>query len=276
MKKNGVKDQFDAIQIPAELDESVRRGLQKGHRRLALRRTLSGMAAALAVVFLTANIPPLYAQAAEVPLLAPLVRVMRMGNGGQEASGAVAQIQSTKDRVQLTFTNGEEKVPVPAFSAVQRKSPQRVILRMHGLEPGKPLGLAEVLLQQTAVADAYALSTTDPEEQGVVLHLETGWSCTVGQYEQALELQFTQETPEDRREVYTLRSAPMPQGAELAELTEQLLWEGATQLKGPSGNFYVVLGEFASEEQAKRAQESLLATKGAALHVVHMTDETLK
>ena len=275
MKAHREKDRLDAIQIPAALDESVKSGLRKGRRRLALRRTMSGMAAVLAVTFLTANIPPLYARAAEVPLLAPLVRVMRMGSGGQEANGAVARIQSGQDRIQLTFINGEE-ASVPVFSAVQRQSPRRVILRLHGLEPGKPLGLAEALLKQTAVTDAYEISATDPEEQGVVLCLQTGWSCTVGQYEQALELQFTEGAAEEQREFYTLCSAPLPQGTELAELTELLLWEGATQLRAPSGDFYVVLGEFTSEEMAKRARESLLAAKGAELNVVHVVDGTLQ
>ena len=270
------KGRFDAIEIPAELDAAVKSGLQRGRRRLAFRRTMSSMAAVVALVFLTANIPPLYARAAEVPLLAPLVRVMRMGNGGQEASGAVAHIQSEQDRVSLTFTNGGTAVPVPVFSAAQRKAPQRVILRLHGLAQGTPLGLAEALLKQSGVADAYTLSVTDPEEQGVAIHLRPGWTCAVSQYEQALELQFTKTAAEQKAETFLLCSQPLSPGEELAELTEALLWEGATQLRTPAGDYYVVLGEFATEEQANRAQKSLRDAKKADLQVAHLVDGALQ
>ena len=272
MNEHREKNQFEAIPIPAELGASVKSGLRKGKRRLAYRRTLSGMAAAVALVFLTANIPPLYARAAELPILAPLVRVMRVGNGGKAVSGVVAHVEAGESLIRLAFTHGNQEAPVPVFSAVQRKAPRRVILRLHGLAAETPLDLAETLRSQSAVSDAYPISTTDPEEQGVVIHLEPGWNCAAGQYEQSLELQFTLGETEPPAEYEVLCSEPLPQGMELAQLTELLLWEGATQLKAPSGDYYVVLGEFPTEQQAQQAQQNLLDTKGVHLNVVHFAN----
>ena len=272
MKTDMGREAFDAIPIPAELEHCVKSGLRKGRVRRGVRRGFSGLAAAVALVFLTANIPYLYARAEEVPALAPLVRVMRIGNGGEELKDAVPHVQPGRNRIRIAFTDlGGKESPVPVFSAVQRKAPQRVTLRVHGLSG--ELKIEESLMEQAAVSDAYPLSATDPREQGVSFHLKPGWHCAVSQYENVLEPQFTKGEDVETGDCYVLRSAPLPWGEALAQLTESLLWEGATQLRLPTGEYCVTLGEFATKEQAERAQTGLLESHGVEMGVYHVTPD---
>ena len=90
-----------------------------------------------------------------------------------------------------------------------------------------------------------------------------------------LQLQFTWEAPEkpaDRG--YVLSSGPMLPGNELARLTETLLWEGATQLQLSSQDYRVVLGEFRTMEQARKAQKALGNTKNIQLEILPISSET--
>ena len=121
---------------------------------------------------------------------------------------------------------------------------------------------------------AYALSTTDPEEQGVIFHLKPGWSCTAAQYENRLTLQFAWEAPEKPAATgYVLSSPAMEPGTELAELTESLLWEGATQLQLTPRDYRVVLGEFSTPELAEKGRETILKTKNIPLDVLPIFPE---
>ena len=275
MSENEGKKQFDAIEIPDELNLSVQKGMRRGKKRLFLRYASSSAAAVLLLVFFTANVPVLYTRAAEIPFLAPIVRMMRVGSGGSEVTGAVGAAETGEDSLKISFKSGDGRpVAVPVFSAGKRKLPERVTLRLHGMSVDNVLDLAGPLGTMEAVEKAYALSSTDPEEQGVIFHLNPGWDCAVMQYENVLELKFTWEEPEKEAAVgYILGSEPMSSGKELAELTEALLWEGATQLQISPSEFRVVLGEFSREEQAMEAQKKLMEEKGIRMEVIRISPE---
>ena len=275
MSENIGKKQFEAIPVPEELSGAVRRGIRRGKGMLFLRSASSAMAAALVLIFIAANVPSMYARAAELPVLAPIVRMMRVGSGGSQAEGAIGTVESGENSLTIRFTDGEGKeIPAPTFSAARRKLPQRIILRIHGMAEEKTLNLWEALKNQEAIADAYALSTTDPAEQGVILHLKPGWECAAMQYENRLILQFTWEAPEgDADRGFVLSSGPMEPGMELAKLTEDLLWEGATQLKLSPRDYRVVLGEFRTREQAEKARKTIFETKNIHLEILPISGE---
>ena len=275
MSENTGKHSFDSIEIPEQLAGTVRHGIRKGKRALFWRYTASSAATLLILIFITANVPVLYAQAAEIPFLAPVVRIMRVGSGGSQVTGAAAAVETGENSLTVLFTDSDgNPIAVPVFSAAGRKLPERMILRLHGLAENQPLNLAEALLTQEAVSKAYALSATDPEEQGVIFHLKPGWSCTAAQYDNRLTLRFTWEAPEKPAAAgYVLSSPPMEPGRELAELTESLLWEGATQLQLTPRDYRVVLGEFHTPEQAEKAREAILKARNLPLEVLPISPE---
>ena len=277
MSENMGKHRFDAIEIPKQLPEAVCGGIRKGKRTLFLRYTSSLAATLVILSFITANVPVLYAQASDIPFLAPIVRIMRVGSGGTQTAEAEGTVETEENSLTIFFTDKEENpISVPTFSAVERKLPRRLTLRIHGMAEDRQLNLWEALKNQDAIADAYALSSTDPTEQGVILHLKSGWECTAVQDKNRLTLQFTRETAERSAETgYVLSSTPMQQGKELAELTEELLWEGASQLRLSSRDYRVVLGEFRTREQAEKAGETILKTKGIHLEIIPISQEEL-
>ena len=275
MSENIGKQQFETISVPAELSQTVCRGIRRGKAMLLLRSASSVIAAALVIIFAAANIPSMYARAAELPLLAPIVRMMRVGSGGSRTAGAAGTVEVGAHSLTVIFTDGEgTPIPVPAFSAARRKLPRLLTLRIHGMAEEASLNLWEALSSQEAIADAYPLWSTDPAEQGVTLHLNPGWDCTVLQQGNRLTLHFTWEAPEMSPESgYVLSSPSMAPGPELAELTESLLWEGAAQLRLQGQDYRVVLGEFPTREQAEKAQKTIFETKNIHLEILPIPRE---
>ena len=200
---------------------------------------------------------------------------MRVGTGGSQVTGAMAAVETGEHSLTILFTDsGGKPTAVPVFSAARRTLPERMILRIHGLAENRLLNLEEAFLTQEGVSKAYALSTTDPAEQGVIFHLKPGWSCAAAQYENRLTLQFTWEVPEKPAVTgYVLSSPPMEPGTELAELTGSLLWEGATQLQLSPRDYRVVLGEFSTQKQAEMARETILKNKNIPLEVLPIFPE---
>lgn len=90
---NAGKVKYDAIEIPAGLEDAIDSGIKRAGRQRpmrALRRTAAGAAAAVCVLFAGANIMPVYSFAADLPVLGSIVRVLHVGSGGEVTDGAQA------------------------------------------------------------------------------------------------------------------------------------------------------------------------------------------
>ena len=129
MSDNMGKKQFASIEIPELLPGAVRQGIRRGKRALFLRSATGALSAALVLLFVAANIPALYGRAAEIPFLAPLAAIMRVGSGGSQTTGAIGLAEAGETRLTIAFTDMEgNPVLAPAFSAARRKLPRRVTL----------------------------------------------------------------------------------------------------------------------------------------------------
>ena len=74
---NAGKVKYDAIEIPAGLEDAIDSGIKRAGRQRpmrALRRTAAGAAAAVCVLFAGANIMPVYSFAADLPAHKPPLR----------------------------------------------------------------------------------------------------------------------------------------------------------------------------------------------------------
>lgn len=87
------KREYEAAPIPEELDQRVRAGIRQGQaarRRRSWRRSVTGVAACLAVCLCALNLSPaVAAAAAEVPVLGGLFRIL-----------TVREFQTTQDGIQ--------------------------------------------------------------------------------------------------------------------------------------------------------------------------------
>ena len=164
---------------------------------------------------------------------------------------------------------------IPVYSAVRRNAPKRVVLRIHGLQANHDSSLVSSLKNQNAVLDAYAVACKDPTDQAVVIALKPDWDCAVGEYEGILAIQFFPGEIQEEKDIYVLASDPMPFGQEPANLTETLLWEGATQIKTGEHEYRVLVGEYRSLTLAENAKAAISQKAGAAFQVARFKDNTL-
>jgi len=260
------KQHYREIPVPDCLERTVAKAVRRGLRRRVIRRAGSGIAAMLAVMLLCANVPVLYAAAAEVPLLGRMVRIMRVGSGGRNTQGVRTSVLTAGTAVRLHFENPDgSAAEVPRYSASLREAPFRIVLRLHGAEDLDALTAA--LSGQAAVADAYPNACTVPGDQCVTIVLREGWNCSVGEYEtpDVLEISFHEEPDREAEDAWYLCGEPVPFGSGLAELTERLSWEGATQIRMGDGTYRVVLGGYRTEAQALDARDGLEEKLGEPL-----------
>ena len=81
---NAGKKQYEQIPIPEELDrviwDSIGRAAREARRRRQRRWGLSA-AAVFCAAFISANVAPLYAYAARIPVIGAVVQVLHVGSG---------------------------------------------------------------------------------------------------------------------------------------------------------------------------------------------------
>ena len=121
--------QYDQIPLPSQLDEAIGRGLQKGIRRRRRHSKAFGTTLALLLVFLCANIEPLYAHAAELPIFGQMVRIMHIGSGGGAVSNVSLTSKVEEQGISLLFSGTE----VPRYTSRMANGPRRMVLSVHGI-----------------------------------------------------------------------------------------------------------------------------------------------
>ena len=91
-------------------------------------------AASFCLLFLCANVAPLYARASRMPVLGPVVRVLRVGSGGERTDGVHAAAQTEGETVYLRFERGSEETDAaPVYTVSHLLSPNRLALTLRGV-----------------------------------------------------------------------------------------------------------------------------------------------
>ncbi|MDD3347662.1 hypothetical protein [Oscillibacter sp.] len=261
---------YDQIPVPDDpLEQVIEKGLRRGTRRRAMRRWASSAATVLLLLLVCANVTPLYAGALEIPVLREMVRILRIGSGGQVPSALVSvQGDAEGSTVALQFTSPKgEAMPVPPYSAKRRLAPSRVVLRLHEIGEEPTEQLLNLFTSMEGVAEAYPNQYSTASDQGITIVLKNGYDCAISEYETpgTLVLEFSKAEATAPQTVYYLRSKAMPLGSDLAALTDRLAWEGATQVRTQDGKYFVALGNYHSQAQAEAAQAGLEAKFGVSL-----------
>ena len=252
---------YDGIIPPAGLDEAIECGLRRGERKRRLRRlkrAAAGTAAALCLMLGAANIAPVYAFAEDIPVLGEIVRVFRVGSGGEVTDGVELGADSHGRDVELNFTNGGETASAPHYTVRQLSAPRRLVITLSGVRGMDFEALSAELLASGAVADVYRSMVLDDSRVEINVVLAEGWGCELSEYDNpgSLLLSFTSEEPEGGT-VYYLRTEAMPRSEELGLLCEEYHSLGATQVKTAAGSYIVAIGEYASAGEAAEALEAL-------------------
>ena len=247
---------FENIPVPNELDEVIDRAIRRAEKRYSPVKQIFAAAACLALVLFTTANTPLYTYAQDVPVIGDVVRVFRIGTGGEITDGQELGAESEGGSVQLTF--GEAST-APVYEVERFAAPERVVITMHGVRFTDRNEVIANIEAAEGVAGAYFALVMDDSMMQLVVELERGFDCTVTELADpaGLKLDFTGGVETTDETVWYLRSESMPRGENLAMLCEHYGEFNPHQVRTASGNFAVIIGAYASEEEAEAALAEL-------------------
>lgn len=258
------KLQYDAIPIPEELDQVIWDAVSRAERDMrtrTLRRWLVSAAAVLCVVFLSANITPVYAYASRLPVIGAVVRVLHIGSGGEITDGAHTGASAEGETVDFHFESASEELDAaPVYTVSHLLAPNRIILTLHGVRTIDYEAISESLLSTEAVRSVSRAMIGDDSMFGFIIVLNGGWTYEITEYANPASLSvrfYPDEAYQPEREVYYLRSEAVPFGEELGLLNEIYFWDGATQLQTRSGGYIITIGQYDTLAEASAALKTL-------------------
>lgn len=257
---------YDDTKLPDALEDTVRTACKKAareeRRRKALRYAGLAVAACLALV-VTVNIPPVAGALQDVPLVGSLVRVLQIGGGGMRTDGTTVIGDAAKgSTVRLTFQTREGASPsAPAYTVERFSAPDRLVFTLNGVR-GFDLDAFEASLAGVPQVRSYYQNVIlDDSAIRFTVVLQPGAAYEISEYQQPgyLDLHLSDDAAAAAPQtVWFLRSNAMPQGESLALLAEMYTTQGASAAPTrQDGQYTVMLGSFASEEEAKAYYESL-------------------
>lgn len=256
------KEKYEDISIPEELEQTVEQAKRRGERARR-RRTITSIGSAVAcclIVFLLANIPPVYAALYDVPVLGTVVRVLKVGGGGRPADGLNAGAKAEENKIKLTFTKeGQSPAGAPAYRVEKRTAPERLFIELYGVRAFDYDAIMAEFKKLSCVKDIYRNMLLDDSAYSFVVELKGKTDYEVSEYQEPgyLELSFTTGTePLAEKEVYFLRTEAMEQSERLAALRDENSKLGCTTVKTSGGQFCNVIGAYDTEAEA----EAQLAT----------------
>lgn len=269
MKRNHPSSYSD-IPIPEQLDQVIDQAAARARRttrRRPLIRTGLCAAAALCLLTVTAN-SPLAAQAMHIPIVGSVVKILRVGTGGQSTDGLAVHAQAQSDRVELSFTRTTGTADTaPFYNAARYLAPNRVVLTLHGVRIADRQAILTQLTNSPAVQDAYFGMILDDSAVLLTVELNDGYDCQITERAEpaGLTLDFTPVTqPASDAPVYYLRSEAMPYGESLGIFCERLMNQDCSQVRVDENNYVVMLGQYSSEDEAQDALTQLEQTLGGA------------
>ena len=261
---NPGKEQYDNISIPARLEQVILEAMDKAvqdNRRTRLRRWIAGAAAVFCMLFLSANITPIYAYASQIPVLGNVVRVLHIGTGGERTDGVFSDAQTAGEAVQFRFERSSQTLEsVPVYSITHLLAPNRIVLTLHGVRGIDYQGIRESLLTTDAVQNVYRQMLGDDSMIGFVIVLNGGYTFEVMEYANPASLCllfYAGQEKQPERTVYYLRSEAVPYGEALGLMSEKFFRDGATQLQTRQGDYIITIGQYDTREEAETALMTL-------------------
>ena len=259
------------VPLPGDLDEVIRRGMDKGRAALARRqragrlavRSLCSLVLALGLLAGGIRLSPAFAAAvSELPVLGQLVRVFAVnqrlaeGGGGPGTQSAALTVERGGDGEQLRLDFGREDAAL--YRVECASCPKTITITLPGTAGVDILPeLSRIRDDSPYIKSVCQLPVGGPDTAVIQLELENDADVQLQEYRGPGSL-VIRLTPAGIQmdTVYSLRTLSVD-GEDIARLAEAYAGGSARVLRDDRDRYFVELAQYASREEALAAAEAL-------------------
>ena len=277
------------VEIPDDLDDVVRQGIDRGKQAAAHRRRVRRAAARSACSFVLVmglfvggiNVSPAFAAAMEnVPVLGQLVQIFgknqAVAEGGSAADGGTAAVtmerEGDTELMQIRF----DREDAALYKAESASFPKTVTITLPGTAS------VEVLSEITRAQDTsqyiksvYKVPTSTAETTVLQLELESDADVQIEEYRDPGSLVIRLTPAEIQLDtIYSLRTLSVS-ARDLPALLEQYAGRSARILQDGSGRFFAELGQYDTRDAALAAASGGLIVEERTGNNVPVCYETM-
>lgn len=279
-----LREEYDAIPIPAELDFAIEKGLSEGR---ALKRSrqwgkaFKGMAAAViltvGVLTTAVNVSPAFAEAMEsIPVIGRLVEVLRFTDGkasggaitdGSDISEIVVAPNGEAQELFIHFTQtGTAQAVSAAYTMTYTESPSVMQIDVGGVRMMSAREDFQTIRELDLVEDVYTLMTLDDSLVRFQIVFKSPVSYEVEEYADpaGIRLIVRELVKEQPDAVYSVRTVSIPLSESFGHMEEMLMNSGDPRISGAyrilkdaSGDFLFEFGQFETKEAAENLFKEL-------------------
>lgn len=290
-KINQLKQSFNEVDIPQELDQVINNSIRKGKKDMkkrTIKRRFIAVASSIVAVFAIFTISfhafPAFADSlANVPIVGNFVKELRLDKGsdtgGQITDGTEVQIgdldkQGEQEILTVNFNfEGTPTDMATFFEVAYNDYPHSMLFTIPGARYFSQGDVFSQLEDSKLVSDIYRLITLDDSMQRFVVTFTKPVDFEIYELANPAQIVLTlkeKQQPEKLQPVYSLRSGSYPFGETIGVIEGILRYEimanNVRMLKDEMGTYIVEEGYYHSEEEAL-ARLKELQELGVDFHV---------
>lgn len=284
---NDLKNDYDNIEIPNELDDFIKKGVMKGREEMkknnSKNKWFKGVAstAAVFVAFtLSVNTIPAFANSIiNIPVIGDLVKIVQIDKesvtGGKITDGTdVDSIEIKENAEGESIVIGISKDNViadiaPHFDVEYNESPYTLTFTISGARGLSAEKYFDSLKENKFVSDVYKIITMDDSMVRFNAVLNGPVKVEVQEYKDPAQIivNLTKDEETNVKTIYSVRSASYPNGETIGIMEEMFGFETSRIIKDEDGTFLVEAGTFESEEAANEKIEEIKNNFGSDMKI---------
>jgi len=274
-----LKEEYEQIEVPSELNAVIQMGIDKGREEMKEKNKYVNVALKICASFVLTltlltgviNTSPSFADALRsIPVVGKLVNVLQFTEG--ESSGGVitdgtdiSQMELIEDDVYediiISFSQSDElQKDVGAFKVRYEENPYTMSFEVGGARSISAKENFEKILESKYVKDVYTIITLDDSLIRFVIEFEGPVEYEVKEVKEpaSIVISLKEDKQFTEKNMYSLRTKSYPYGESIGILEEELGAINPTRiLKDAQGMYFVELQLFKFKEEASSRLEDI-------------------
>ncbi|GAA0179754.1 hypothetical protein SH2C18_25740 [Clostridium sediminicola] len=289
MSKNmkDLKNDYDNIEIPNELDDFINKGIMKGRNEMKKKNSKSKWfkgAASTAAVFvaftLSVNTIPAFANSIiDIPVIGELVKIVQIDKesvtGGKITDGADVDSIDIKENgkgesIVIGISNDNIIADIaPHFDVEYNEYPYSLTFTISGARGLSAEKYFDSLKENKFVSDVYKIITMDDSMVRFNVTLNGPVKVEVQEYKDPAQIivNLTEADQITEKIIYSVRSASYPNGEQIGIMEEMFGVESSRIIKDKDGTFLVEAGTFERIEEANEKIEEIKNNFGSEMKI---------